>query len=390
MKELKILMIVNILCVSAMMAFLSIIAPLIRELNLQEWHAGLTVALGGILWVLLSRYWGKKSDKIGRKPILLIGVVGIAISYLILAVFVDFAIVSAPNILISLFFLLLTRGAIGAFYSAITPVSNALIGDHVNNTERTSYIAKLSVSNGIGMIIGPVIGGFLAVYGLETPLYIFAFLPFIAALMLYFMLPNEKPNLSEDIPAPKIFDERLHLPMFSAFITMFAIVTSQVCLGFYIIDMLNFDLIQGAKETGFVLSCIGVVFIISQIIVAKTKTNPYFLLKFGSIIATFGYIIVFMMSSKLILIIGFCIATFGMGMIFPAFQTLALNLVSKKEQGVASGTVAAAQGFGMVIGPLLSTLIYGIHPTLPFIFIAFSFAILAFTSFIYKQKEIIA
>ena len=74
------LMLVNVLCVSAMMAFLAVVGPIIRALNMQEWHAGLTVSLGGILWVLLSRYWGKKSDIVGRKPILLIGVFGVAIS----------------------------------------------------------------------------------------------------------------------------------------------------------------------------------------------------------------------------------------------------------------------------------------------------------------------
>ncbi|MCD4758388.1 MAG: MFS transporter [Arcobacteraceae bacterium] len=386
MKELKVLMFVNILCVSAMMAFLAVVGPIIRALNMQEWHAGLTVSLGGILWVLLSRYWGKKSDIVGRKPILLIGVFGVAISYLVLAIFIDFAVVTPPLVFISLVVLLVTRGAIGAFYSAITPVSNALIADHVEKSKRTSYIAKLAASSGIAMIIGPSVAGYLAGYGLATPLYTFAILPLLGSVILYYALPKEEVVVKEKVPVPKLFDKRLRLPMIAAFVTMFGVITAQVCLGFFVIDKLNTDLIQGAKITGYVLACIGVSFILSQIIISKIKTDPFVLLKFGSLIGMLGYIIVVMMDSQLVLTIGFCITAFGMGIIFPAFQTLAVNLVTKHEQGAASGTVSAAQGMGMVVAPVVSTSLYQINPIVPFIFTALTFGILFVISFIHIKK----
>lgn len=386
MKEIKILMLVNIFSVSAMMAFLAVVGPIIRALNMQEWHAGLTVSLGGILWVLLSRYWGKKSDIVGRKPILLIGVTGAAISYLALAIFVDIAIVSPPAVFISLIILLATRGAMGAFYSAVTPVSNALVADHVEESKRTSYIAKLAASNGIAMVIGPSVAGYLASYGLAVPLYTFAILPILGSVILYYALPTEKVVVKDNIPVPKLFDKRLRLPMVAAFITMFGVITAQVCLGFFVIDKLNSDLIEGAKITGFVLSCIGVSFILSQVIISKIKLDPFLLLKFGSLVGMIGYIIVVMMDSELILTIGFCITAFGMGMIFPAFQTLAVNLVTKHEQGAASGTVSAAQGMGMVVAPIASTLLYQINPIVPFIFTAIAFGILFIISFIHIKK----
>ncbi len=387
MKEIKVLMLVNVLCVSAMMAFLAVVGPIIRALNMQEWHAGLTVSLGGVLWVLLSRYWGRKSDIVGRKPILIIGVAGVAVAYLILAIFVDYAIVTPPAIFISLAVLLVTRGAIGAFYSAITPVSNALIADHIEEEKRTTYIAKLAATSGIAMIIGPSIGGFLASYGLSVPLYTFAILPLLATVILFYSLPSEKVLVKDSVVAPKVFDKRLRLPMIAAFIVMFGVVTSQVCIGFFIIDKLNLDLIQGAKTTGFALSCVGVAFILSQVIISKIKIDPYSLLKIGSLISAFGYLIVIFTNQELVLILGFSIGTFGMGMIFPAFQTLAVNLVTKHEQGAASGTVSAAQGMGIVLGPIVSTTLYQFSPTLPFIFVSFAFVILFFISFKHTKKK---
>lgn len=388
MKEIKILMITNVLGVSAMMAFIAVVGPIVRELGLEEWHAGLTVALSGVFWVVLSRFWGRKSDVVGRKPILVIGIGGAAFAYLGLAIFIDYALVSPPIIIVSLCMLLLTRGLIGAFYAAITPVSNALIADHVEKEKRTSYIAKLAASSGIGMVIGPPIGGYLANFGLSVPLYTFAILPLFATVALYYILPHEKPVTTEKTPILKIFDERLQIPMFAAFITMFAIVTAQACLGFYIMDKFGLDSLKAAEMTGYVLACVGISFIISQIIVSKIHIKATKLLKYGAFVGMIGYIIVSVMHSQLILTIGFCIGAFGMGMLFPAFQTLAVNLVERKEQGAASGTVSAAQGIGMILGPLVSTIIYKINPIAPFVVVSIAFFILGLLAFKYHKRSL--
>lgn len=386
MKEIKVLIFINILCVCAMMAFLAVVGPIVRELKLEEWHAGLTVSIAGVLWVLLSRFWGRKSDIVGRKQILLIGVAGVAISYLALAIFVDMALLSPPALMNSLGILVLTRGLIGAFYSAITPVSNALIADHIKKEKRTSYIAKLAASSGVAMVIGPSLGGYLAKFGLSVPLYTFAILPMLAAVVLFFVLPNEKANTTEETPILKIFDERLRIPMFAAFVTMFSVVTAQVCMGFYILDKFNLDSLKASEVTGFVLSCIGVVFILSQILVSKSSISAQKLLRYGSFFGLIGFLIVAFMSSQLVLIIGFCIGAFGMGMLFPAFQTLAVNLVKKHEQGASSGTVSAAQGIGMILGPIVSTLVYKFNPIAPFILVSAIFLILGLTSFKYNEE----
>ncbi len=389
MKEIKILMLMAVLCSSAMMAFLSVVGPIIRALGLQEWHSGLSVSVGGILWLFFARFWGRKSDTAGRKPILIIGVGGLALTYLALGIFVDKALISLPSVLISLSTLVLLRALIGVFYSALTPVSNALIADHVQKEKRTSYIARLAASNGIGMILGPAIGGYLAKFGLSTPLYVFAFLPFLALLTLLVILPKEKPVSSEKTPMIKVLDKRLRVPMFAAFITMFVISTAQICLGFYVIDKFNLDNIKASVYTGYILASIGIVFISSQIFISKIKFKPNTLLMYGSLLGFIGYSIVILVNSIPLLTLGFAIGAFGLGMLFPAFQTLAVNSVNKKEQGAAAGTVSAAQGIGMIIAPLLSTFIYKINPGLPFFVCVLMFLALFFVSFKYlKSKQI--
>ncbi|WP_419774582.1 MFS transporter [Halarcobacter sp.] len=390
MKEIKPLMAVNILCVSSMMAFLAVVGPIIRKLNLQEWHAGLMVALAGVAWVLLSRFWGKKSDYYGRKNILVFTIFGFFLSYLFLAGFVNYAMITPPAVIISLSALVFARVMIGVFYSAIPPVSNALIADKVEPKKRTSYMASLGAANGIGMIIGPMAGGALAIYGLTTPLYFAAILPLVAVVIIYFKLePSKKREKTQEKPI-HFLDKRLRLPMITSFFTMYSIVTSQVCIGFFILDKFYLGEIEAAKSTGYILAVIGVVFIITQIAVSKLKNiSSYTWLTLGSILCASGYFLVSIITTQLQLTIAFSIGTVGLGMLMPAFLAITANSVQEHEQGVAAGTVSAAQGLGIIIGPLLSTILYEIKPEIPFLFSAVTFLLLTIISLSYKKEDVI-
>lgn len=390
MKEIKPLMLITILCVSSMMAFLAVVGPIIRKLGLQEWHAGVMVALAGVAWIFLSRFWGKKSDIHGRKNILLLAIFGFFISYLLLAIFVNYAVVTVPLVIVSLLVLMTTRLLIGVFYSAVPPVSNALIADKVAPEKRTSYMASLGASNGIGMILGPVLGGALASFGLATPLYAAAILPLIAVFIVFFFLEKDKKiQITKDTPL-RFFDKRLQLPMIASFITMFSIVTSQVCLGFFILDKFQMGEIEAAKVTGYILAIIGVVFIATQIVVSKLKNvKSITWLILGSIFATIGYFLIGIISTQIELTLAFCIGIIGLGMIMPAFMAITSNNVEANEQGVAAGTVSSAQGFGIIVGPLLSTVLYKISPEAPFFFASLIFSILVIISLLYKKKGIL-
>ena len=60
-------MLINVLCSSAVMVFVAIIAPIIRELSMQEWHAGLTVNLAGVFWSCYLGFGAEKATSSGAK-----------------------------------------------------------------------------------------------------------------------------------------------------------------------------------------------------------------------------------------------------------------------------------------------------------------------------------
>jgi MFS family permease len=75
-----------------------------------------------------------------------------------------------------------------------------------------------------------------------------------------------------------------------------------------------------------------------------------------------------------------------MGLIFPNFQAMAANAVQPHEQGAAAGTLSAAQGLGMVLGPIAGTLLYRVSPALPYLLVGAGLWALALFSFVRLQR----
>ena len=201
------------------------------------------------------------------------------------------------------------------------------------------------------MVLGPTIGALLAGFGLAAPLYVFAVLPFLGLFALWAFLDDGKGTACEQDLLIKIFDARLRLPMLTIFIAMVAVMSSQVNMGFYAMDRLGLSTLEAAKLTGYGLAAVGGVFIVSQIFVSKIQASPTALLRWGAALGVLGYTLVCLMNSEFVLILGFCIGGFGLGLIFPSANVMAVNFVNKHEQGMAAGTVSAAQGLGSAIAP---------------------------------------
>ena len=87
----------------------------------------------------------------------------------------------------------------------------------------------------------------------------------------------------------------------------------------------------------------------------------------GGAISAIGFISVAFTDSAAGLYAAYFVAAAGMGWLFPSFSALAANSVEPHEQGAAAGAVAAAQGFGMVLGPFVGAVVYGVGPSAPYV-----------------------
>lgn len=374
MLDLRPLILVNAVCMTAMMAFVAVIGPIVRELGLAEWQAGVVLTIGGVLWMVLARRWGRASDRLGRKRILMVGIAGFALSYLALALFVDRALLSVPAMGLSLLALTLGRAAMGAFFAAIPTTLAALVADHAPGPQRAAQMAKLGAANAVGLVVGPAAAGALAAHGLSLPMYLAALMPWLAlAVMGRLRLPPTAPRQARGGPPQplRLLDPRLRLPMFASFAAMFCVSIAQVTVGFFALDRLGLSAGEGARAAGYALTAVGVSLMLSQsLVVRMNRVQPHRWMLIGCLIGAVGFGSTALSHSLAGLMAAYFVAAFGMGFVYPSFQALAANAVQAHEQGAAAGSISAAQGLGVVVGPLVGTVLYGAGTSLPYLLIA--------------------
>ncbi len=364
----------------AMMAFVAVIAPVVRLLGLAEWHAGLSVTAAGVLWVATARRWGALSDRIGRRRVLLIGMAGYAVVYIGMAVFVDAALASPPAVALSVVILVGARALVGLFYAAVPPAAAALIADEVPAGGRGAVMAALGTANALGMVVGPAVVGWIAFRSLALALYMAAALPLLALALVWWRLPVRPLPPAPDSAAPRLgwLDARLRLPLLAVFVAMVSVTIAQVTVGFFAIDRLQLAPAAGARAAGLALTAVGASLIVAQVLVMKlTRVSPRQWIALGALLSALGFASVALVAVQWQLLLAYAAGAFGMGFVFPSFQALAADSVSAPEQGAAAGTVAAVQGLGIVVGPLLGTLLYRVSDSLPYLFVAVALALLS-------------
>jgi len=364
------LLFASMACTMAMMAFVAVVGPVARVLGLQPWQAGLTVTVSGALWMLLARAWGAASDRRGRRPVLLFGVGGVCAAYLLMCLAIDAALRTLPGVLWSFLALVLTRGAVGGFYAAIPAVGQALIADHEPPQRRAAAMASLGSASALGLVLGPAAAAWLARYGLSAPLYGMAVLPLLAWLVLWRALPRQPPRAATGLSPIHIADARLRRPMAVAFVAMFAVGIAQITVGFFALDRLGLDAAAAARVAGIALTLVGVALVLSQLLVRRLALTPARMIRIGGLVAACGFAAALWVDTAVSLWACYFVSAAGMGWIFPAFSALAANSVQPHEQGTTAGSIGAAQGLGMVFGPLIGTLLYAAGPAVPYLLVA--------------------
>jgi len=139
-------------------------------------HLGLLFALYSILQFVLAPYWGRLSDRIGRRPVILIGLVGFALSFILFGL---------ANRLWELF---AARALGGALSSAVLPTTMAYVADVTNEEQRGGGMGLMGASMGMGMIFGPAIGGYAGAVSMSLPFFVAAAIALAIALVGFFLL----------------------------------------------------------------------------------------------------------------------------------------------------------------------------------------------------------
>ena len=342
-----------------------LVPPLARDLGLSEIQTSSIFAISALAWASTSTFWGRTSDRYGRRNIAILGLLGYAIS--LIALITPLFLVERNILHITFLFPALVLGRLinGLIGSATRPASFAYVADTSSKEKRTVKFARLESSFLLGTVAGPLIGGFLFLITKETPFYVFSFFALIAALGIYSKLESTNPITSHNTTSIKIkWSSETILP-FLIFAGILSLCQASLLqsIGFYITDLFgNFENLPTLISMTFALLSISTIF--SQYIFTDAfPINNYYLLLFGSILLVFSYFTMAYIQTISVYYLSIIILGFGFGMTRPALSSSLSLAQTPENQGSAAGYLGSVIPIGHMTTPFIAMPIYAIDPS---------------------------
>lgn len=341
-----------------------IIPILSTEMGASSLQTGLLLSVYSLMQFLFSPFWGKLSDKYGRRPILLICLVGEVFSYLLFA--------QARTIEV-LFIARLFSG----FFGASISTASAYISDITPPHERSKGMALIGAAFGLGFLFGPAIGGGLTVWaehiaptdiffktsfssywvsGLCLLTFVFAW-KFLKETRDLSKAPAEKLNRFAQIA--KYFKIETVGPLiFVFFLSSLAMSTMEATLVLLVKDKFGW----GIKEVSFGFAYIGIMMILTQgIFVRKLipKVGEKQVLRTGLVLMCIAFAGIAIAKSIAVLAVAQTLFALGIGFTNPSILGSISLLTDPNEQGAALGTTQGMASLGRIIGPAVGGALYG-------------------------------
>ncbi len=337
---------------------IGIILPIIPELIMELTGEGTSTAVIYGMWLttafagmqfLFSPVLGEISDRFGRRPILLLALLGLSIDYLIHA--------WAPTI---------TWLFLGRFLAGITgasfTVASAYIADISAPEEKAKNFGLIGAAFGLGFIIGPGIGGFFGEIDIRLPFYIAAALTFANFVFGYFFVPesltkeNRRPiNVLKMIPGVSLVSLRNYkgvlLLIFAFFLANLAGQALPSTWSYYGIERYDWS----PKDIGISLMVVGLLVAIAQgflVSIAVREFGKRNVVVFGFLMWTIGMFL-FSLAEEPWMLYAFLIPYALGGVAGPTVQGIISNQVSEREQGNLQGAITGLVSVTAILGQLI-------------------------------------
>ena len=347
-------------------SFVFVLVPtLARDLGLSEIQTSLIFAISALAWAATSAFWGRASDRYGRKNIAVLGLVGYAVSLIALIT----PLFLAERNLLDLAFLfpalVLGRLINGLVGSATRPASFAYTADITSKEKRTVKFARLESSFLLGTVAGPLLGGFLFLITNETPFYVFSFLALIAAVGIYWTLeptsPKYNPSKNNNNQI-RWFSESIWPFLALAAILSLCQASLLQSIGFYIADSFT-----NSSDLPILISMTFTMLSISTIVSQYLFTdafpmNNFNLLLFGTILLVFAYFTMAFFPMISVYYLSIIVLGFGFGMTRPALSSSLSIAQTPENQGSAAGYLGSVIPIGHMTTPFIAMPIYALNP----------------------------
>mgnify|MGYP001117753176 CR=1 FL=1 len=379
-----------------------IVIPLLPIYSQEYGASGLVIGLlfssFSLMQLVFAPFWGRLSDKIGRRPVLIIGLVGTAGSYVLF------------GLAQGLTMLFVSRSLAG-FFGANVATAQAYVADVTSPADRAKGMGMIGAAFGLGFTFGPLIGGELAHYSMALPGFFAAGLSAVAAVIAIARLKEPRRHGDQ---ASRVFGfETVSIALreprvgtvlvlyfigilaFSGFESMFIVFGLANFPGAFnipqaITDPSTEQLMGAAKLAGRYMFGIGLLAALVQGGLIR-RLVPRFgetkLIIAGPVLLGLGFVIVGFATSWWVVILGCAIMPMGFGVNNPSLQGLLSRAVDSGRQGAFLGLNQSLGSLARVVGPLLAGWVFdAAGPEDPFFVSAALLAIGAVMAVLYHRR----
>ena len=331
----------------------------------QGLETGLLISVYSLVQLVMAPLWGRLSDRFGRRPILILGLLGSAVAYFVFA--------RAD----SLAMLFLSR-IIGGIGGSTIPVAQAYIADVTPPERRAGNMGLIGAAFGIGFVIGPFLGGVLSDFspGMPTvPGYTAAALCLVNAVAAILWLPESRDR--GGATAPSRFDLRAALARVATSRQLLLTLATYLCI------TMAFSTLQptlsplasgrfsmGAREAGYLFGLLGAVSAIVQGGIVRRlvpRIGELALLRASTLPFAAGLALVGLSSETSHLVAGLVLLGIGYGGAIPSVLGLLSREVEPDQQGAVLGVGQSVGSCARVVGPSMAGQLFDVRLFLPYL-----------------------
>ena len=359
-KELFVLVLVMFLVMVGFGIIIPVLPFFAKELGASPVQLGWLMAVYSIMQFLFSPFWGKVSDRIGRKPVILIGISGLAISFFMMA--------NAT----ALWMLFAARIFGGLLSSANMPTVTSYVADITTPENRSKGMGLIGAAVGMGFIFGPAIGGIFSKISLNFPFYISGCFSLVTIVLVIFIL--KEPLRQKEIqgtPHPKsesrwaAFTGKNQLLFILQFFVSLSLAGLESTFPYFAEKQAGLD----TEKVGYIFVIMGLCGAIVQGGLMGPLTKKFGegkVIQGGIIVSALGFGLLLLTTNFATAAIFITIFGLGNGVIRPSVSSLVTKQATKGH-GAVTGLLSSFDSLGRIIGPPLGGWLFSQGAGFPYI-----------------------
>lgn len=346
----------------------AILPAVARDTGISENGVGLIYMLPAIAWSLCTAWWGHRCDHWDRRPILLLSVLGFALSLLLFGAAAAGAYAGWYGAPLLWALILSSRLMYSALSSGALPAAQAYVIELTAPARRAVSIGRLTAAWNFGTLLGPGVIGLLATFGVLTPLFATAAFALVVWQLIGRILPSQLPTRSATpLPRLRIADRRIRGVLATGLCGSIAQATLLQTLAYYFMDRLGVATADVPRIVGIALMLAAIATLFSQtVLVPKLAVQPQRLETAGIVCSFFAFIGLALSGSVTAAWLATLSCGLGYGLLRPGNITRASLAVGAHEQGAIAGLNGALWSAGYILTPLFAMPLHELDPRLPY------------------------